>query len=316
MNKLKKVGLTALAASLATFSATAGELSVTGSASIYYSAKEKAASTGFYQNDKIVFTGSGTMDNGMELTMGLSIDESDVAADQAATGRTFEGRYIALSSDTLGTLQFDGKDGSSVVSALDDKMPAAYEESWDGADAPASFTDANSFYYTNGNLADGVTLLASYAPGGNGNNKGSSAIGATITAIDGLTVGLAAGGDNGTINNEADYTVAYATYAMGPITVGMQMNDADYETVNTDEEMTMYALSYALSDDMTVTYGYSELDYELSTKPTQEASAVGVSYTMGSIGFVGSYHDIENASGATGDTANYKEYEIGLTFAF
>ena len=316
MNKLKKVGLTALAASLATFSATAGELSVTGSASIYYSAKEKAASTGFYQNDKIVFTGSGTMDNGMELTMGLSIDESDVAADQAATGRTFEGRYIALSSDTLGTLQFDGKDGSSVVSALDDKMPAAYEESWDGADAPASFTDANSFYYTNGNLADGVSLLASYAPGGNGNNKGSSAIGATITAIDGLTVGLAAGGDNGTINNEADYTVAYATYAMGPITVGMQMNDADYETVNTDEEMTMYALSYALSDDMTVTYGYSELDYELSTKPTQEASAVGVSYTMGSIGFVGSYHDIENASGATGDTANYKEYEIGLTFAF
>lgn len=316
MNKLKKVGLTALAASLATFSVSAGELAVTGSASIYYSAKEKAASTGFYQNDKITFTGTGTMDNGMELTMGLSIDESDVASDQAATGRTFEGRYITLSSDTLGALTFNGKDGDSVVSALDDKMPAAYEESWDGADAPASFSDDNSFYYTNGNLADGVTLLASYAPGGNGNNKGSSTIGATITAIDGLTVGLAAGGDNGTINNEADYTVAYATYAMGPITVGMQMNDADYETVNTDEEMTMYALSYALSDDMTVTYGYSELDYESSTKPTQEASAVGVSYTMGSIGFVGSYHDIENASGATGDTANYKEYEIGLTFAF
>jgi len=316
MNKLKKVGLTALAASLATFSVSAGELAVTGSASIYYSAKEKANSTGFYQNDKIVFTGTGTMDNGMELTMGLSIDESDVASDQASTGRTFEGRYIALSSDTLGTLQFDGKDGSSVVSALDDKMPAAYEESWDGADAPASFSDDNSFYYTNGNLADGVTLLASYAPGGNGNNKGSSAIGATITAIDGLTVGLAAGGDNGTIDNEADYSVAYATYAMGPITVGMQMNDADYQTVNTDEEMTMYALSYALSDDMTVTYGYSELDYESSTKPTQEASALGVSYTMGSIGFVGSYHDIENASGGTGDTSNYKEYEIGLTFAF
>ena len=313
MNKLKKVGLTALAASLATFSATAGELSVTGSASIYYSAKEKAASTGFYQNDKIVFTGSGTMDNGMELTMGLSLDESDTASD---TTRTFEGRYVTLSSDTLGALTFNGKDGDSVVSALDDKMPAAYEESWDGADAPASFTDANSFYYSNGNLADGITLLAGYTPGGNGNNKGSTSIGATITAIDGLTVGLAVGNDNGSKTNETDYTVAYATYAMGPITVGVQMNDQDQTTTAVDEEMTMVGLSYAVSEDMTISYGYSELDYEAAATPSQEASAVGVSYTMGSIGFVGSYHDIENASGGTGDTANYKEYEIGLTFAF
>jgi outer membrane protein OmpU len=313
MNKLKKVGLTALAASLATFSATAGELSVTGSASIYYSAKEKAASTGFYQNDKIVFTGSGTMDNGMELTMGLSLDESDTAAD---TTRTFEGRYITLSSDTLGAITFNGKDGDSVVSALDDKMPAAYEESWDGADAPASFSDANSFYYSNGNLADGITLLAGYTPGGNGNNKGSTSIGATITAIDGLTVGLAVGNDNGTKTNETDYTVAYATYAMGPITVGVQMNDQDQTTTAVDEEMSMFGISYAVSEDMTISYGYSELDYEAAAKPNQEASAVGVSYTMGSIGFVGSYHDIENASGGTTDTANYKEYEIGLTFAF
>ena len=313
MNKLKKVGLTALAASLATFSATAGELSVTGSASIYYSAKEKAASTGFYQNDKIVFTGSGTMDNGMELTMGLSLDESDTASD---TTRTFEGRYVTLSSDTLGAITFNGKDGDSVVSALDDKMPAAYEESWDGADAPASFSDANSFYYSNGNLADGITLLAGYTPGGNGNNKGSTSIGATITAIDGLTVGLAVGNDNGSKTNETDYSVAYATYAMGPITVGVQMNDQDQTTTAVDEEMSMVGLSYAVSEDMTISYGYSELDYEAAAKPNQEASAVGISYTMGSIGFVGSYHDIENASGGTGDTANYKEYEIGLTFAF
>ena len=314
MNKLKKVGLTALAASLATFSATAGELSVTGSASIYYSAKEKAASTGFYQNDKIVFTGSGTMDNGMELTMGLSIDESDAVAN--ADSSVFEGRYVSLSSDTLGALTFNGKDGDSVVSALDDKMPAAYEESWDGADTPASFSDANSFYYSNGNLADGITLLAGYTPGGNGNNKGSTSIGATITAVDGLTIGLAVGNDNGSKTNETDYSLAYATYAMGPITVGVQMNDQDQTTTAVDEEMTMFGLSYAVSEDMTVSYGYSELDYEAAGTPSQEASAVGVSYTMGSIGFVGSYHDIENASGGTGDTANYKEYEIGLTFAF
>ena len=314
MNKLKKVGLTALAASLATFSASAGELSVTGSASVIYSAKEKANSTGFYQNDKILFTGSGTMDNGMELTMGLSIDESDAVAN--ADSSVFEGRYVSLSSDTLGTITFNGKDGDSVVSALDDKMPAAYEESWDGADGPASFSDANSFYYSNGNLADGVTLLASYTPGGNGNNKGSTAIGATITAIDGLTLGAAMGNDNGSKTNETDYSVVYATYAMGPITIGAQLNDQDQTSTAVDEEMTMFALSYAVSEDMTISYGYSELDYEAAGTPNQEASALGVSYTMGSIGIAGSYHDVENASGNTTDTANYKEYEVALTFAF
>ena len=53
MNNLRKVGLTALAASLATVSAHATELSVAGSASIYSSSQEDATSTGFYQNDKI-----------------------------------------------------------------------------------------------------------------------------------------------------------------------------------------------------------------------------------------------------------------------
>ena len=124
------------------------------------------------------------------------------------------------------------------------------------------------------------------------------------------------GNDNGSKTNETDYSVVYATYAMGPITIGAQMNDQDQTTTAVDEEMTMVGLSYAVSEDMTISYGYSELDYEAAAKPNQEASAVGISYTMGSIGFVGSYHDIENASGGTTDTANYKEYEIGLTFAF
>ncbi len=93
MNNIRKVGLTALAASLATVSAHATELTVAGSASIYYSSQQLANSSGFYQNDKITFTGSGDLDNGVSVTMGLSIDQSDVATEQAATGRTFEGRY-------------------------------------------------------------------------------------------------------------------------------------------------------------------------------------------------------------------------------
>jgi outer membrane protein OmpU len=316
MNNLRKVGLTALAASLATVSAHATDLTVAGSASIYYSSQEDANSTGFYQNDKITFTGTGDMDNGVTVTMGLSIDQSDVAADQAATGRSFEGRYITFATDGLGTLTFNGQDGSSVTSAWDDMMPTAYEESHNSADSPDDYSDSNSFYYTNDGLADGVNILASYAAGGSGNDKGSLDLGVQLTGIEGLTLGLAVGEDNSLKDAYVDYTTMYATYVMGSMTVGLQMNDSDDETANADQEFTAAAISYAVNDDLTVSYGVSEIDYETAATPDQDATAVSASYTMGSIGFVGSYNDIENATGGTADNDTYKSWEVGLTFAF
>jgi outer membrane protein OmpU len=316
MNNLRKVGLTALAASLATVSAHATDLTVAGSASIYYSSQEDADSTGFYQNDKITFTGTGDMDNGMTVTMGLSIDQSDVAADQAATGRTFEGRYIKFATDGLGTLTFNGQDGSSVTSAWDDMMPTAYEESHNSADSPDDYSDSNSFYYTNDGLADGLNVLASYAAGGSGNNKGSLDLGVQLTQIDGLTIGLALGEDNSAKLAEVDYKTMYATYVMGSMTLGLQKNDSDDETANADQEFTAAAISYAVSDDLTVSYGMSSIDYQTAATPDQDANAVSASYTMGSIGFVGSYNDIENATGGTADNDTYKSWEVGLTFAF
>ena len=247
MNNLRKVGLTALAASLATVSAHATDLTVAGSASIYYSAQEDANSTGFYQNDKITFTGSGTLDNGIAITMGLSIDQSDVATEQAATGRTFEGRYITFASDSLGTLTFNGQDGSSVTSAWDDMMPTAYEESHNSADSPDDYSDSNSFYYSNAGLADGVNLVASFAPGGNGNNQGSLDVGVQLTAIDGLTLGLAVGEDASLKGAEVDYTTMYATYTMGSMTLGAVANKTDSVTgtAGTDYSFTEVSLAFA-----------------------------------------------------------------------
>ena len=316
MNKLKKVGLTALAASLATFSATAGELSVTGSASIYYSAKEKAASTGFYQNDKIVFTGSGTLDNGMELTMGLSIDESDVAADQAATGRTFEGRYIALSSDTLGTLQFDGKDGSSVVSALDDKMPAAYEESFTGADAPTQgAATSNMFWYNNSSLMDGLSVDLSYTPSSTTEVEGSTEAGITYTGVEGLTLSYNKGKDKGAgALAHIDNQIFYATYAYGPVTLGFQENEADSEVADGDEDYSSMAISYAVSEELSLSYGVSKLDYESATLTDQESVSIGASYTMGSMTFSGTHNRHDNISGA--DASDRDWYELAVSFAF
>ena len=65
MINLKKVGLTALAGSLAAVSAHAGELSVTGSANVTYVTGESDNSAQALGHDKDVkFSGSGELDNG------------------------------------------------------------------------------------------------------------------------------------------------------------------------------------------------------------------------------------------------------------
>ena len=47
---------------------------------------------------------------------------------------------------------------------------------------------------------------------------------------------------------------------MGPVTVGYQSNESDRGT-GTDEDFTAYGISYAISDDVSVSYGASSLDY-------------------------------------------------------
>jgi outer membrane protein OmpU len=310
MNKLKKIGLTALAASLATATAHSAELSVTGSASMFYSSKEKGTSTGWYMTDKINMTGSGSV-NGLDVTYGMNIDDSD-----STSSTVFDEKYIKVGG-SFGTIQFNGNAGDSVISAWDDKLPTAYEESHNGADSSDDYSGDNSFFYESGNIIDGVNILASYLPGGGGRgDAGSADVGVQFTGIDGLTIGLASGSDKTSASAEVDYSAAYATYAIGSFTVGAQMNDSDDATANSDEEFTAFAVSYAASDDLTISYGYSEIDYELSSKPNQEAAAISASYTMGSLGIAGSYHDIENASGGTTDQDNYNEFEIALSFAF
>lgn len=127
------------------------------------------------------------------------------------------------------------------------------------------------------------------------------------------------GTDKGAINNEVDSTNIYATYAMGPMTFGVQRNDNDAQTISTDTEFTAYALSYAVSDDLTVSVAKSEVDYETGYAggtADQEATAIGASYTMGSTSIAIQTFDIDNNNGGTATTDSYRSWELNLSFAF
>ena len=97
MNKLKKVGLTALATTLVASSAFAGEMSVSGSASLNYSGLDTNSGTNpWTMGDSIVFSGGGELDNGMTVSVSFELDGGD-----------YDDYSLSLGlGDGLGTLGF------------------------------------------------------------------------------------------------------------------------------------------------------------------------------------------------------------------
>ena len=315
MNNLKKVGLTALAGALVSVSANAADLSVTGGASISFAGEEKQSTgNGWSMNNGVTFAASVEQDNGWNITVTQVLNDDDVGSNQV-----FDTRSLAIDMGDTGTLTFYGTGGSGAVSAIDDTTPTAGEESWDdvtGADSiPGGPTGNNMFHYSNSSLMDGVTVTASYTPSnGTTELESSSDYAVKYTGIDGLTVGAGAGEDNSAAAT-IDSSVFYANYAtdMG-ISVGYSVSENDSETANSDKEMTAMGISYAVSEDMSISYNISEMEYELATLTDQEATGISVSYTMGSLSIKANHNTVDNIAGTSTDDRSGYALTLGFTF--
>jgi len=108
---------------------------------------------------------------------------------------------------------------------------------------------------------------------------------------------------------------------MGAATLGVQINEADSAAANGDEEFAAWGLTYAVSEDMSVGVGQSEINYENPATASQESTGISASYTMGSMTLAGVVNkvDNQNLTGATGSgnqDVNTDTFEINLSFAF
>ena len=143
MINLKKVGLTALAGSLAAVTAHAGELSVTGSANVTYVTGETDSAAQALGHDKDVkFSGSGELDNG------FTFDVFTLTKDDFTVSST--GTIITMGS--LGSIGVGSGGGTNVNGAYDEAIPTAYEENSDAggqgaANYVGSYADGNGFTY-------------------------------------------------------------------------------------------------------------------------------------------------------------------------
>ena len=312
MNKLKKIGLTALAGTLVAGTVNAAEMTVTGSASINLTGLDSTENTGngFTMGDSLTFSASGDV-NDIGITLSYEIDGLGGATDNV------DDHSITLDFGDAGTLVFAGHGGSSALSARDDVMPTAKEEPWDVVtSADDDIVNGNAqedmFTYTYAHDS-GFTFVAAYVNA----NAGESAVSYNdfaieYTGVDGLRLGYAAGTVEATAGTEVDEDTMFATYAMGGLTVGVQVSESDSTAVNGDVETTGVGVSYQVTDDLAISYGNHEIDYDQNDD--QEASAIGISYTMGSIGISGTMNRVENVSNV--NATDLDSYEVGVSFAF
>lgn len=308
MDKLQKVGLTALGTALVSTASFAGDMAVTGSAFMTFTGGDNTdTGNGWTMSDTMSFSGSGELDNGWGITYSHAID-----------GGANDANSIAIDMGDSGTLTFAGLGGSGPVAANDDKMPSANEESWANSagtkSAAATGASGNSgFNYTNSALMDGVTLDLYVLPSAAG-SKTTFEYGVTYTGIENLTLGYAGGDNETTATNVREGRNLWATYTMDAFTIGVQDNSTDAETASTDTDFRAVGVSYAVNDELSVSYGMSTVEHENTSLQDQDAQAISFSYVTGGMTISGTMNNVDNVGG-TGATDN-EGYELNVSFAF
>ena len=332
MKNVKKIGLTALAASLVSTSAFAGEISVAGGASINYenySGKAMNSTKSFSMGNQLTFSGSGELDNGMNVSVSFVLDQNDdsTTAGAAYSGGPFDSHSVTVSSDTFGTLTFHGEGGDSAQNAVGD---TAAGNIWDNFDAkhatPAKLSESragdNMMHYTLPSMVDGLTAAVSYSPA-TGEDEADTAFALTYTGVEGLSVSYGQGsndgqgaGSGGTSAN-ADATSIKASYAMGSFTVAYSDHDYDSNTSTSDQDATAWKVSYTVSDAISVTYAQETLD-SAGTADTSDAeyTKLTASYTAGGMTISANMQDAENISYTTATDEDIEYVGLSVSFAF
>ena len=322
MNTFKKIGLTALAGSLVVSSAVAGEMSVAGSASIGLKNTTKTSSgKSWTMGNQLTFSGSGELDNGMNVSLSFVLDQDDdTTLGEAAREENspFDSHSVTISSDTLGTLVFSGEGGSSAQAAID---TTAAGDIWDnGSDndaVKASEGSNNMLNYTLPSVMDDLTAKVSYVPGGAG-GPSATAWHLSYAGVDGLTLDIAEG-ETDTIGSEATATTMKASYAYSSFTLSYSNTDYVHDLSSaTDEEVTSWNLAYTVSDDLSIAYGEEVIDTEGSSVD-EENSKINVSYTTGGVTLSATQFYFDNGGNSNTEaatTGDSERWSVSATFAF
>jgi hypothetical protein len=336
MNKLNKIGVSALCGSLAAISsANAGDLTVTGGADMTWtSLTDQVTGNPLGIGSNFGLSGSGELDNGW--TVDLSIAHTNAGA--------YSNANVTIGVPGLGDIRVDQGTSGTGIQRLDDMTPSAWEEA-DGAGLSAGINKISgsaaggTIQLTPSGMPDGLDLKIAYSPDadgsatvsdkGVGGSSGIAASGWDVTleassdmhGMDGLTV---YGGisqvdqfqNAASVNGDREETVIGFKYAAGGFTVGLQRSDEDTgRTGTTGYENTAFGITFSVNDDLSISYGHVESDGSGSSADP-EADSIQAAYTMGGATFRIAEVDVSNQSYSTAATADLDATIISLGLAF
>jgi len=323
MDSLKKIGITALAGTLASLTAAqAGSMSVSGTAEITYTQLDSKVTSGnpIGMGKDITFNGSGELDNGW--TVSVMHDLTDAAAWASSS--------ITIGMGSLGTIVVDQGTGADYGSALDNVVPQAFEEADAGLDTGMRLS--GSAITPNGSITyklpafSGLQLGGSYQPrsgaaaNADGGTTEGSGKGGWEYAADWspeMVPGLRVGGVIGTCedcnqgNKDTDEETFFATYAYGPLSIGYQVAEVDNGTKTYDTDV--YGVSFNVNDALSVSYQYGETSGYGGGIDQAEFEGISAAYNIGPMAIKFTDNSGKQMNGTTNDDDN-RELNLSMSF--
>jgi len=352
MNRISKIGLSALCGSLASVSAHAGEMSVSGGATVSWISND-ATETGnpIGMNSALTFSGAGELDNGSTFTLTLTHADKDA----------WSAGSVAIATPSFGTFTFASANGGNGIDAKDDAMPTAWEET-DGTgltighDKISGVGASMNIGWKSPEFA-GSTLSLAWAPRNDGvqNIDKASSAAAPSRKQEGYDVLLDMNTgdllDLGSMNIFAGYShteqapdaksagsnldpkddheegVGGVIFTVGPLQLGAQasvewLGNEQAETDVAGYRNVAYGISLNVNDDLTVSYGRHESKKGFVSGTTStgtiysDAESIQVAYTMGGAALKFASTSVDDQNYTTGTTGDRDGMTIAMSLAF
>ncbi len=303
MNKLSKIGASALCGSLAAISAAnAGDLTVTGGVDMSWINKsDQVTGNPIGMGSNLTFSGSGELDNGWSVALSVAHDNANA----------YSNTNVTVGIPALGDLRIDQGVSGTGIDRIDDVTPNVWEEAYgtglsSGLVTPAGGSAGTGIEWTPNMTPDGATIRLHYSPNAGGSNAGDkgssgvqtssamSSIDATlnltsdITGVDGLTIDLGMSNIEqntavSTISDDKEERTVAVKYAMGSWTAGYQWAEVDLGTSSGAQKYTNdgYGITFNVNDDLSIGFNHFESEQDNTTDVETTAESIQIAYTMG-----------------------------------
>jgi outer membrane protein OmpU len=259
--------------------------------------------------NQLTFTGGGEMDNGMNVALSFILDQGDdnnatvnaTNNDARADSSPFDSHSITISSDAMGAITFAGEGASSAQNTIDTTAAGdIWNNSFTYTQPANSNASAKTLLWALPTFVEGLDTKVSYT-GASAGKDSQISYALTYSGIEGASVSYGVGSTGGTDASEgADVTTMKASFAFGPVTAAMSINDYGTGTSHTSAaEQSSYKVSYSVTDELSVSYG-SETHETTGQSFDEEFSQVSVAYTTGGLTVSASQTEAENMNETSG----------------